>query len=136
MDDRVPVDEWTDNEWLAVLRTVPPDADVSVGEMAVAERRGRLDGSEVMGGSPTDSHTGQPRVVVPGTPQYSRVAIRAHQAGVPVSLNHDTGEWTIPLRAIRERRGSVDDVMSVDDDAPLDTTGPNAGADDHAEDDT
>jgi hypothetical protein len=40
---RVPVDEWTDDEWLAVLRTVPPDADASVGEMAVAEMRGRRD---------------------------------------------------------------------------------------------
>lgn len=49
MDEGVPVEEWTDDEWLAVLRTVPPDADVSVGEMAVAERRGRLDGSTVIG---------------------------------------------------------------------------------------
>lgn len=42
--DRVPVEEWTDEEWLAVLRTVPFDADASIGEMAVAEMRGRRNG--------------------------------------------------------------------------------------------
>lgn len=40
---RVPVEEWTDEEWLAVLRTVPPEADASVGEQAVAEMRGGRD---------------------------------------------------------------------------------------------
>jgi hypothetical protein len=42
---RVSVEEWTDDEWLAVLRTVPLDADVAVGEMAVAEMRGRRPGA-------------------------------------------------------------------------------------------
>jgi hypothetical protein len=37
----VPAVEWTDDEWLAVIRVVPPDADASVGELAVAEMRGR-----------------------------------------------------------------------------------------------
>jgi len=36
----VSVDDWTDEEWLAVMRTIPPDADVSIGEQAVAEMRG------------------------------------------------------------------------------------------------
>lgn len=38
--NEVPVEEWTDDEWIAVLRVVPPDADISVGEQAVAEMRG------------------------------------------------------------------------------------------------
>lgn len=40
-EPRVPVEEWTDEEWLAVMRTVPSNADISVGEQAVAEMRGR-----------------------------------------------------------------------------------------------
>lgn len=35
----VPVREWTDDEWLAVLAVVPPDAPVEVGEAIVAKRR-------------------------------------------------------------------------------------------------
>lgn len=38
---RVPVEDWTDDEWLAVMRVVPPEADISIGEMAVAELRAR-----------------------------------------------------------------------------------------------
>jgi hypothetical protein len=38
-----PADEWTDEEWLAVLKTIPPDAHFSVGEMAVAEMRRKDD---------------------------------------------------------------------------------------------
>lgn len=42
MTDRpgVPAEEWTDDEWLAVMRVVPPDAPATVGEQAVAELRG------------------------------------------------------------------------------------------------
>lgn len=39
----VPIEEWTDKEWLAVLKTIPPDADYRIGEQAVAEMRGSND---------------------------------------------------------------------------------------------
>jgi hypothetical protein len=39
----VPAEEWTDEEWMAVIRTIPPFAPKEVGEWAVAEMRGRRD---------------------------------------------------------------------------------------------
>lgn len=41
-------------------------------------------------------------VVVPGTAENSKRALRAHRAGVPVSLDHDSGEWAIQPRTAEE----------------------------------
>lgn len=45
---RVPHEDWTDDEWLAVLRVIPPDADFGIGEQAVAEMRGGAKEIEVI----------------------------------------------------------------------------------------
>lgn len=40
MDEiRVPVEEWTDEEWLEVIKEVPPDAPYIDGEKFVAKLR-------------------------------------------------------------------------------------------------
>lgn len=58
-----------------------------------------LDGGDV--GTYEVESSGGP-IVVPGTSANSMRALRAMQAGVPVSLRHDTGEWTIEPRTPEE----------------------------------
>jgi hypothetical protein len=36
---RIPAREWTDDEWLAVMRQFPPDTDSAQAEQWIAERR-------------------------------------------------------------------------------------------------
>jgi monoamine oxidase len=37
--DRLPVKDWTDDEWLAVMARFPPDTDYGRAEEWLAERR-------------------------------------------------------------------------------------------------
>ena len=39
MAERIPHTDWTDDEWLAVLKRFPPDADYHEAEEWVAEQR-------------------------------------------------------------------------------------------------
>lgn len=45
--ERMLVESWTDDEWLAVLDTCPPDADLTAGIDLINERRrlARVDGA-------------------------------------------------------------------------------------------
>jgi hypothetical protein len=42
------------------------------------------------------------KIVVPGTAENSKRALRAKRAGVPVSLSYESGEWTIEPRTPEE----------------------------------
>jgi len=39
MSDRVPANDWTDEEWLRVIKEYPPATDVRITEAAVAKWR-------------------------------------------------------------------------------------------------
>ena len=39
MSDCIPSAEWTDDEWLRIMKEFPPDTEVEIGEEAVARWR-------------------------------------------------------------------------------------------------
>jgi hypothetical protein len=46
LPERIPVAEWTDDEWLAVMLKFPPDASNQIVEEWVAEQRKETDGQQ------------------------------------------------------------------------------------------